>query len=131
MDRGAWQTTVYRVTKSWTQLKLRSMCARMRVEVVGIDRPLGAYRNVRVKGEISVNPNVLLVREMQKGQNSRSRWRSRRMQRPGHRGRNATAPSPQGNQAEGGMRLVSGKVMVDTEQESQWKLMCSRLSRKD
>ena len=29
------------------------------------------------------------------------------------------------------MRLVSGKVMVDIEQESQWKLMCSRLRRKD
>ena len=53
------------------------------------------------------------------------------MQHSGHQGRNATAPSPQGNQAEGGMRLVGGKVMVDTEQESQWKLMCSRLRRKD
>ena len=25
MDRGAWQATVYRVAKSWTQLKLNSL----------------------------------------------------------------------------------------------------------
>ena len=128
MDRGAWQATVHRVTKSWTQLKLLNTHACMRVDVVGIDRSLGVYRNVRVKGETSAH---LILSQAEKCRRGRVPEVDGEAGECSHQGRNAPAPSPRGNQAEGGIRLVNGKVVVDTEQEPQWKLVCSRLRRKD
>ena len=43
MDRGAWQATVHRVSKSWTQLKWLSMHAHIRVLVVDQPQPGGSH----------------------------------------------------------------------------------------
>ena len=61
MDRGAWQSTVHRVTWSQTRLKRLNMHARTSYEMMGWTNP---KMELRLLGEISTNSDMEMMAEM-------------------------------------------------------------------
>ena len=61
MDRGAWQSTVHRVTWSQTRLKRLNMHAHTSYEMMGWTNP---KMELRLLGEISTNSDMEMMSEM-------------------------------------------------------------------
>ena len=67
MDRGAWQATVHRVTKSWTPLKQLSMHACIRVFSPQLESQSAVYGDCQVVSKKRSSKSTALY--------SRSMWR--------------------------------------------------------